>query len=388
MAAWLFQAALFTILRTTGCLAYCMSSAKKIIELAEPFSMRGGGSLQDVRLAYETWGKLSPARDNAVLLFTGLSPSAHAASSAADPSPGWWEEMVGQGKPIDSNRFFIICVNSLGSCFGSTGPASINPTTDVPYRLEFPVLTIEDIAHAGFEVVRGLGLDRLHAVVGSSMGGMSALAFTILYPQMSQGLVSISAATRARPFAIALRSLQREIIRKDPAWQEGNYQVGQGPVTGMRLARKLGMITYRSAKEWHERFGRERVPEERRTGDAFGIDFEVESYLEAHANKFTGQFDANCYLYLSRAMDLFDVAEHGGSVEAGLAKSGAKNALIIGVETDFLFPLEQQRHLANGLSTPGRSVEFVPLPSIQGHDSFLVDMDRFRPVIARFFSAY
>ncbi len=347
--------------------------------------MRGGGSLQDVHLAYETWGQLSPGRDNAVLLFTGLSPSAHAASSAADPSPGWWEEMVGRGKPIDSNRFFIICLNSLGSCFGSTGPASTNPVTGVPYRLEFPVLTIEDIAHAGYELIRALGLERLHAVAGSSMGGMSALAFTMLYPDASRGLVSISAAARARPFAIALRSLQREIIRRDPDWQDGNYEAGKGPVTGMRLARKLGMITYRSAREWHERFGRERVPEERRTGDPFCIDFEVESYLEAHANKFTGQFDANCYLYLSRAMDLFDVAEHGGSVEAGLARVGAQNVLIIGVESDFLFPLEQQRHLAAGLERAGRSVDFVPLPSIQGHDSFLVDMDRFRPVIARYF---
>ncbi|MEZ5565372.1 MAG: hypothetical protein R3F24_07570 [Gammaproteobacteria bacterium] len=157
------------------------------------------------------------------------------------------------------------------------------------------------------------------------------------------------------------------------------------PIIGMRLARKLGMVTYRSAREWEKRFGRERIAEERQTGDAFGLDFEVESYLENHANKFIGQFDANCYLYLSRASDLFDVAEHGGSVTAGLGKIRAERVLVVGVETDILFPIAQQRELASGLDARNREVHLVELPSIQGHDSFLVDMDRFRPVVASFF---
>jgi homoserine O-acetyltransferase len=363
-----------------------VSGARKIVKLEGPFRMHRDGTLPSVTLAYESWGALSAARDNAVLIFTGLSPSAHAASSPADRSPGWWEEMIGAGHAIDTDRHHVICVNSLGSCFGSTGPASPDPRTGQPYRLSFPVLSIEDIAQAGRELMRALGIERLRAVVGPSMGGMSALAFAILFPDACGALVCLSSAARATPFAIALRSLQREMIRRDPEWMNGDYARGKEPIQGMRLARKLGMITYRSAVEWQQRFGRERIPEERKPGDPFCIDFEIESYLESHAGKFTGQFDANCYLYLSRAMDLFDAAEHGGSVQAGLDKVRAGRVLVVGVETDILFPLHQQRELAEGLARNGRSVDFEPLASLQGHDSFLVDMDRFRPVIGRFFS--
>jgi homoserine O-acetyltransferase len=361
-----------------------MSGARQIFTLPGPLRMYRGGCLPRVNLAYETWGELNPARDNAILLFTGLSPSAHAASSQLDPSPGWWEEMIGKDHPVDTRRYFLICINSLGSCFGSTGPASSNPETGRPYRTDFPVLSLEDVARAGKELLRGLGITKLAAVMGSSMGGMTALAFAVKFPEVAESLVSISGAARALPFAIALRSLQREIIRSDPAWNGGDYELGAGPIRGMQLARKLGMITYRSSKEWQLRFGRERVAEERKTGDAFAIDFEVESYMEAHARKFTGQFDANCYLYLSRAMDLFDLGDHGGSVEAALAKVRAKRALIIGVETDFLFPLAQQKELADGLAAAGVQVSFHALDSLQGHDAFLVDMDNFRPRIGQF----
>ena len=346
--------------------------------------MRRGGALQGVEIAYETWGDVAFCYDNAILIFTGLSPSAHAASSPVDLSPGWWEDMIGPGRPIDTRRFFVICVNSLGSPFGSTSPASINPATGKPYRLTFPVLTVEDIARAGHEVVASLGIKQLAAVVGPSLGGMTVLAYCALFPNEARSLVSISAAARSRPFSIALRSLQREMIRKDPAWNEGNYSTEAVPVQGMRLARKLGMITYRSAKEWQQRFGRERASAERKPGDPFGIGFEVESYLENHATKFTGQFDPNCYLYISRAMDLFDLADHGGSVVEALRRFTVERALIMGVETDLLFPIDQQQELAEGLGGDGREVEFARLDSLQGHDSFLVDMDRFRPVIGEF----
>lgn len=342
------------------------------------------GSLENPVVAYETWGELNYQKDNGILLFTGLSPSAHAASSVLDHSSGWWEQMLGEGKPIDTTKYFVICVNSLGSCFGSTGPASVDPATGEPYRLEFPVLTIDDVAHAGQAVIESLGLTHLHSVVGASMGGMTAIAHTILYPHVSEGLVSISGAARAQPFTIAVRSLQREMIRSDPAWNQGRYI--EPPNVGMRLARKLGMLSYRSAAEFEQRFGRELVPEERQTGDPFDIDFEVESYLDAHAKKFIGTFDANCYLYLSRAMDLFDVADHGGSVEHGLAQVGARRVLVIGVETDLLFPIWQQREIAEGLKDGKREVEFHALPSLQGHDAFLVDMDRFRPLVCDFFN--
>jgi homoserine O-acetyltransferase len=294
--------------------------------------------------------------------------------------------MIGPGRPIDTRRYYVICVNSLGSCFGSTGPASLDPRTGDVYRLKFPVLSLEDVARAGYEVMKHLGVRRLKATVGPSMGGMTALAFEILFPGLSDGILSMSSGPRSLPFAIALRSLQREIIRKDPGWQGGNYPRDSVPLTGMRLARKLGMITYRSAEEWRMRFGRERTTSPDANGDQFGMVFEVEAYLEHHANKFTGQFDPNCYLYLSRASDLFDVAEHGSTVQAGLNKVRVKRALIIGVSTDFLFPIHQQRELAEGLASPGREIEFVALNSLQGHDSFLVDMDSYRPLVARFFA--
>ncbi len=364
-----------------------MSAARKFVTLEGRFAMHRGGHLESPTLAYETWGALNEARDNAILVFSGLSPSAHAASSEDDPSPGWWEDMIGSGLPLDSDAFFIICVNSLGSCFGSTGPASVNPETGDVYRLDFPVLTLEDVAEAAYGVVRRLGIERLHTVVGCSMGGMSGLAYCVRHPEAVRAFVSISSAARALPLSIAVRSLQREMIRRDPKWQNGDYDPEDPPITGQRLARKLGMITYRSAVEWEQRFGRERTASEDHPGDPFGVEFSVESYLENHAEKFTGSFDPNCYLYLSRASDLFDLAEHGGSVEAGLRRLKLERTLVIGVTTDILFPPHQQRELAVGIEAVCPNMRYVELDCIRGHDSFLVEMDAFRPVICEFFES-
>ncbi len=359
-------------------------SATRYVTWEGRFHMKEG-ALVDPTIAYETWGEPDQHGSNVVLIFTGLSPSAHAASSPADRRTGWWEDMLGPGKPIDTDRYLVVCVNSLGSCFGSTGPASTDPATGRPYRLTFPVLHLEDIANAGAAVLDQLGIGRVHTVLGASMGGMTALAFALVHRERARGLLMISSAARSLPFSIAVRSLQREIIRSDPDWNSGNYSDERGPVTGMRLARKLGMISYRSADEWAERFGRERTTDRAADGGAFGVDFEVESYLEAHARKFVGSFDANCYLYLSRAMDLFDAADYGGSLEEAFARVRLERAMVIGVDSDFLFPIEQQEELARGLRDAVGDLAFHRLPSIQGHDSFLVDMDRFRPVIARYF---
>ncbi len=363
-----------------------MADARHYLKIEGQFEMVRG-NITDPSIAYETWGTLSEVADNAVLIFTGLSPSAHAASSTTDPSTGWWEDMVGPSKPIDTNRYFVICINSLGSCFGSTGPASINSETGDKYRLDFPVLCLEDIARTGQRVIEKLGIDVLHSVVGSSMGGMTALAFTLLFPGKARRLLSASSAARSEPFSIALRSLQRELIRKDAGWKDGLYEDGAPPATGMLMARKLGMITYRSAKEWEQRFGRERATDDISSGKSgpFGIDFEIESYLEAHGKSFINAFDANCYLYLSRAMDLFDASDHGGSIATALSRTGLESALVIGVKTDFLFPPHQQEELAAGLKAGNVDVEFQLLDSLQGHDSFLIDMDRFRPVISAYF---
>lgn len=357
----------------------------RFVDLPSPFAMKRGGELRGARVAYETWGTLDAARGNAVLIVTGLSPDAHAASNDADPDPGWWEAMLGPGRPIDTDRWFVVCVNSLGSCKGSTGPASIDPATGTPYRLRFPDVSIEDIADAAAHVVRALGIERLACVIGNSMGGMTALALLSRHPGIARTHVNISGSARALPFSIAVRSLQREAIRLDPNWNNGDYDESTYPESGMRIARKLGVITYRSALEWDGRFGRVRLDSDRPDEEPFGLEFEVESYLEGHARRFVRRYDPNCYLYLSRSMDWFDLAEHaGGDVLAGLARIRVERALAVGARTDILFPVEQQEQIAEGLALGGAEARFVGLESPQGHDAFLVDIARFGPAVRGF----
>jgi homoserine O-acetyltransferase/O-succinyltransferase len=366
-----------------------LGPATRFAALPDPFHFWRGGALSEGRVAYETWGELNEARDNAVLLFTGLSPSAHAASSPADPSPGWWEKMVGPGKAIDTDHYFVVCVNSLGSCFGSSGPASIDPATGLAYRLDFPDLSVEDIARGGYETVRALGIRRLSAVVGASLGGMVVLAFAAQFAGFAQRVISISGSAAASPFAIALRSTQRDAILTDPDWQDGQYSGDIRPVTGMRLARKLGTLTYRSAAEWKHRFGRrpasDRHYEALSPGRAhFPSEFAVQDYLNAQADKFVSVFDPNCYLYLSRAIDRFDLSAHGGTTLSALKRAGAERALIIGVESDILFTIKEQRALADAFEAAGTETEFVPLASLEGHDAFLVDIEPFAAAIGKF----
>jgi homoserine O-acetyltransferase/O-succinyltransferase len=364
-----------------------MGDARRYHDLASPFRMKRGGELHGARVAYETWGTLDAERANAILILTGLSPSAHAAANAEDPTPGWWEEMIGPGRAFDTDRYFVICVNSLGSDKGSTSPASVDPATGEPYRLTFPELSLEDVANAAFEAVHdGLGIAQLACLVGCSMGGMSALAYMVLHPGSARTHISVDTAPQAQPFAIAIRSLQREAIRLDPNWREGFYGGDVWPDHGMSIARKLGVITYRSAMEWNGRFARIRLDaDEREANEPFGFEFQVESYLEAHARRFNRQFDPNAYLYLSRASDWFDIGEHGeGNVMRGLARIHVERALVIGVSTDILFPLEQQETIAKGLEATGAAVEFVALDSPQGHDAFLVDIENYSRAIGGF----
>lgn len=358
--------------------------ARRFAASPDPFPMWRGGVLHEARIAYETWGRLSTARDNAILLFTGLSPPAHAASSPEDPTEGWWEGMIGPGLAIDTLRFFVVCINSLGSCFGSTGPASIDPASGAPYRLGFPDLSIEDIARAGFETLRSLGIESADTVMGPSLGGMVALAYAAQFPGSARRAISISGTAAASPFAIALRSIQREAILRDPDWHGGAYTDEQPPATGMRIARKLGMMTYRSAHEWRERFGRQPATEQAPQEGPFAPEFAIQSYLEAHARRFVRAFDPNCYLYISRAMDRFDLAVHGGSASAALKGSRVEQALVIGVESDMLFAIDEQKRLAQAFEHAGVATSFAPLPCIEGHDSFLIDIERFGREIRTF----
>ena len=368
----------------------------RFVDLPTPFAMKRGGALINARLAFETWGELNGARDNAVLILPGLSPNAHAASSGDNPAEGWWEGMLGAGKAIDTDRWFVICVNPLGSCKGSTGAASPHPDDGEPYRLRFPDLSIEDGADAAAHLIHTLGIARLDTVIGNSMGGMSALALLLRHPGLSRRHINISGSARSLPFSIAIRSLQREAIRLDPHWADGHYTDARYPESGMRMARKLGVVTYRSAMEWDGRFGRVKFDAECREDDPFGPEFEVERYLEGHARRFVRHFDPNAYLYLSRSMDWFDAAEYApgatrgdgadedAKVIAALATVRLEQALAVGVHTDILFPLQQQEQIADGLRAGGADSRFLPLPSPQGHDAFLVDLARFAPAVRDF----
>ncbi len=361
--------------------------ARKHAALPDPFRMHRGGELRGARVAFETWGHLDKNRSNAIMLFTGLSPPAHAASSPADPSQGWWEPMIGPGKALDSNRFFVICINSLGSFFGSTGPASVDPATGKAYRLSFPDLSVEDIARGGYEVARSLGIERLDTVMGPSLGGMTVLAYMAQFPGAARRLVDISGTAAASPFAIALRSIQREAILLDPDWKNGQYTADHPPIAGMRIARMLGMMTYRSAAEWRERFSRQLIAPEQRRNEPFAPEFAIQGYLEAHAQKFVRAFDPCCYIYISRAMDRFDLAAHGGTHAQVMARSQLESALVIGVESDMLFSIGEQAALAKSLTEARIPTRFAPLDCIEGHDSFLIDFDRFGKEIGAFLEA-
>lgn len=355
--------------------------------LPDGFRLKRGGVLNGARIAYETLGRLAPDGSNAILILGGFSASAHVASHAADPSEGWWEKMVGPGRAVDTDRWFVICLNAPGSCFGSTGPASINPRTGRKYRLDFPDISVEDIAEAARCLVRSLGLRQFACVIGTSLGGMSALALLHRHPGIARTHVNISGAAQATSWAIGLRALQRQAILNDPAFRGGQYDHAADVRLGMGQARMLGMLSYRSPEEWQERFARDRIPDTPEGGAAapFAPEFLVEGYLRYKVDGFIGQYDPNCYLYLSRAIDRFDLAEAaGGDLDLALSQLVLERALVIGTGSDILYPIWQQEAIARGLSRSNVPTDFLRLESLRGHDAFLCDFDQFAPPLARF----
>lgn len=343
------------------------------------FTTDSGGSIEEPVTAYETWGDLNPERSNAILLATGLSPSAHAASHGPDDQPGWWEEMVGPGKAIDTDRWFVICANVLGGCHGSTGPSSVDSETGKPYALEFPVITMRDIMGLQHTLVESLDIATLHAVIGSSMGGMLALEYGAMYSQATSKLVAISAPGMTYPFAIALRRVQRRAVMLDPAWRAGAYYDDALPMQGLSLAREIGTITYRSSREWTRRFGRAW-----KSGELFDFEgrFEIESYLKHQGQKYASAYDPNSYLYLSLAMDLHDLGRNRGGLVEGVRLISAQT-LLIGVTSDVLIPQVEIVELADAFASVGHQAELIMIDVDTGHDSFLLHPDAFGPPIKR-----
>eukprot|EP00040_Diaphanoeca_grandis_P026613 m.149435 g.149435 ORF g.149435 m.149435 type:complete len:475 (-) comp30657_c0_seq1:187-1611(-) len=330
------------------------------------------GILPKVDVAYETWGELNTDKTNAILLYTGASASSHAKSTEANPKPGWWERFIGPGLALDTNKYFVICSNVLGGCFGSTGPSSTDPDTNEPYGLSFPMITLADVVRAQFLLLDHLGIYRLHAAVGASMGGMCSLAAAAMFPHRVSRVVSISAAARAHPTAIALRYMQRRVLMSDPHWSGGEYYGGHFPVMGMKHAREIATISYRSGPEWDLRFGRKRTANHR---TSFEPEFLIETYLDHQGNSWINNFDPNSFLYISKATDLFDLSDGHTSLRAGLSEIRCPT-LVIGVQSDILFPIQQQRELVDGLKEAGNEhVSFYELNAMYGHDTFLLEVN-------------
>lgn len=350
----------------------------------EPYRLQSGATLPSVTIAFETYGELSPAKDNAILITHALTGDAHCASHGPDdPEDGWWEPLVGPGRVFDTERYFVLCANVLGGCQGSTGPASIEPATGEPYGSRFPVLTIGDIVRAQKRLIDHFGIPALHAVAGGSMGGMQALEWAVRYPERVRGLIPIAAPTRSYAQAIAYNEVARQAIVTDPAWQGGDYYGTEGPTRGLSVARMLGMITYQSDPSMHRKFGRDIVPERQDDPFTLGKLFQVESYLEYQGKKLVERFDANTYLHLTRALDLFDIAEGFRSLEDAVSRIECPT-LVVGVSSDLLYPVYQQKQLAEALHSTDKRVAYTEIDTPHGHDGFLIDFPKMEPSLRQF----
>jgi homoserine O-acetyltransferase/O-succinyltransferase len=352
----------------------------------EPLELASGARIADYELCYETYGSLNAERDNAVLICHALNASHHVAGRYADRPEqiGWWDNMVGPGRPVDTRRFFVIGVNNLGSCFGSTGPMSINPGSGRPYGASFPVVTVEDWVDAQARLADRLGIRRFAAVMGGSLGAMQALSWTIQYPERIGHCVAIAITPRLSAQNIAFNDVARTAIRSDPDFHGGDYySKGVVPKSGLRVARMIGHITYLSDDVMAEKFGRSlRTPD---YAFGFGAEFEVESYLRYQGDKFSEYFDANTYLLITRALDYFDPArEYGGDLVQALAPAQAR-FLLVSFKTDWRFAPARTREIVEALVVNGREVVYAEIDAPHGHDAFLLDDARYHRLIAAYF---
>jgi homoserine O-acetyltransferase/O-succinyltransferase len=353
------------------------------IDFAEPLRLQSGAQLAPYRLVYETYGTLNAERSNAVLVCHALNASHHVAGRAADDpdNEGWWDNLVGPGKPLDTRRFFVIGVNNLGSCFGSTGPMHTNPATGQPYGADFPVVTVEDWVDAQARLVQTLGIEQLAAVLGGSLGGMQALDWALRYPERLRLCVAVATAPNLSAQNIAFNEVARRAIVTDPDFHGGHYQAhGVVPARGLRVARMIGHITYLSDDAMEAKFGRERRGEELAytTQD---IEFQIESYLRHQGDKFSRYFDANTYLLITRALDYFDpAARHGGSLAAAFAGARCRFQLI-SFTTDWRFAPARSREIVKALLDNRLPVSYAEIDAPHGHDAFLLDDPRYHGVL-------
>jgi homoserine O-acetyltransferase/O-succinyltransferase len=344
-----------------------------LLESQEPFG--------PVSLAYETYGALNSDRSNAILILHALSGDAHVAGvHEGEENTGWWDSMVGPGKAFDTNKYFVICSNVLGGCKGSTGPSSINPKTGKPYALEFPLITIGDMVECQKRLIDCLGIETLLSVVGGSMGGMQALSWLIQYPSKIRSAIPIATAIRHTPQQIAFNEVGRQAIIADPEWNSGNYYDQTPPDRGLAVARMMGHITYMSDASMTEKFGRQRKAAEK--PHKFTPDFEVEGYLHHRGNTFVKRFDANTYLYITKAMDNFD-GSGGNALQKALLGVKTK-VLVIAFESDWLYPEHQSKEIVKACKLAGVETTFCRVRSNYGHDAFLLEVDEETHLISHF----
>jgi homoserine O-acetyltransferase len=336
----------------------------------DSLSLDSGVTLRDLDVAYETYGHLNAAKSNAILALHAFSGDAHAAGISHEGKPGWWDNMIGPGKAFDTEKYFVICSNVIGCCRCTIGPSSINPETGCPFAMSFPVVTISDMVRLQKRLMDHLGIRRLLAVAGGSMGGMQVLEWAVAYPDAVACAIPIASTARHSAQQIAFNEVGRQSIMADPDWNDGNYYSGKPPARGLAVARMVGHITYMSDDSMREKFGRRF-----RTGSqsSFGDVFEVESYLRYRGNQFVDRFDANSYLYITKAMDLFDLAGGYGSLAAALERSKAR-FLVMSFTSDWLYPTYQSLEIVSALRGRNRDVAFCELPSNYGHDAFLVEV--------------
>lgn len=356
----------------------------KYINIDEKIQLNCGKSLDNITVAYETYGQLNENADNAILIMHALTGDAHAAGyHEGDKKPGWWDNMIGSGKAFDTDKYFVICSNMLGGCKGTTGPNSINPQTNKEWGLDFPVITIEDSVKVQKYLMDKLGIKKF-IVAGGSMGGMQALEWSISYPEYIKQTIIIACSPRLSAQNIAFNAVGRNAILTDVNFNNGDYYGKEHPEKGLAIARMIGHITYLSEDAMHNKFARKLQNKEKPDFD-FNVEFQVESYLAHQGQTFVDRFDANSYLYITRACDYFDIAQKYGSLENAFAKTNSQ-FLIICFSSDWLFPPSQSKEMVNALMKTGKDVSFLEIQSPAGHDAFLLEVEAQTKVIRSFLS--